>query len=55
MKQVMCQYFQCDKPATVRIKEAGMNCCDNHLITNTAKFRAIFTTEEVKQPKGATK
>ncbi len=55
MNKVMCQYLDCDKPATVRIKECGMNCCDDHLMLNTIKFRAIFTAEEINQPKEALK
>ena len=35
---VMCQYFGCNKPATLKIIRANTNLCDDHYLANVLKF-----------------
>jgi len=51
---VMCQYFGCDKPATLKIVRANTNVCDDHFYTNILKFGCIFETEPVNIKKEGT-
>lgn len=44
---VMCQWFNCDKPATVKLLRASTCVCDEHHITNIAQFGCVFELEPV--------
>ena len=45
---VMCQYFGCDKPATLKIIRANTNLCDDHYLANVLRFGCVdFETKPV--------
>lgn len=46
---VMCQWFGCKQPATVRIKRASTCVCDDHYLDNVLQFGCEFETEPVNQ------
>jgi len=46
---VMCQWFGCDKPATLRVPRANTFVCDDHYVENVLRFGCEFTTEPVNQ------
>ena len=42
---VMCGYFGCDKPASMKVIRANSNVCDEHYISNVLKFGCEFEVE----------
>jgi len=44
---VMCQSFNCDKPATVKLLRSSTCVCDEHHRTNIAQFGCVFELEPV--------
>ena len=44
---VMCNYFNCKKPATVKLIIAGGCFCDEHHLANIALFGCVFEVEAV--------
>ncbi len=48
-KLIECQWFSCNKPATVRVIKADSCVCDEHYVINTIQFGCDFTTEPVNE------
>lgn len=44
----MCQWFDCDQPATVIVKGANTPLCDDHYTINCLRFGCKLDAEPIK-------
>jgi hypothetical protein len=45
-----CAWFDCDKPAEVRVKRTGDGFCEDHFLLNVVRFGCMFEHERIEQP-----
>ncbi len=46
-RKIICEYFECDNPATVRIIRANTCVCDEHLELNIVRFGINLSIEPI--------
>jgi hypothetical protein len=44
---VMCEYFNCKNPASIRIPRANTNLCEFHYILNIERFGCYLKGEKI--------